>query len=59
MKSVEGHDGSYLFLLHQFRIGTIVHHTDPEHRCRQRAVNLLGIDVAQFAIEYKFIPPRS
>lgn len=51
-------DVPYLFLLHQFRVGTIIHHAGPEHRCRQRAVDLLGIDVAQFAIEYELVPPR-
>lgn len=48
-----------LLLLHQLRIGAIVHHILAEDRSRQGRINLLCIDVFELSIQYELIALRS
>ena len=48
-------DHSYLFLLHEFRVWTIIHNITPENRGSQGAVYFLGIDVPMLAVEDKIV----
>lgn len=49
---------SYLFLLHQFRIRTVIHNTSTKDRCCKWVVDLLGVDIFELAVQNKFIPFR-
>lgn len=44
-----------LLLFHEFGVGTIVNHILAKHRCGQWTVNLLCIDILEFAIEDEII----
>ena len=46
----------YLLLLHQFRIRAIIHNALAEDGCRQRGIDLFGIDIFQLGVEYKLVP---
>ena len=50
---------SYLFLLHQLRIGTIVHNVLAKHGRGESSVNLLGVDVFQFPVQDEVVALRS
>jgi hypothetical protein len=47
--------GTYLLLLHQFGIGTVVHDVLAENRRGKRRIHLLGIHILQFAIQDELI----
>lgn len=45
----------YLFLLHKFRVGTVVDNIRSEDGCCELAVDFFGIDVLQLSIEDELI----
>lgn len=51
--------GSYLLLLHQFRIGTVVDDTPAEDGGGERGVNLLSANILQLAIQDEIIALRT
>ena len=46
---------AYLFLLHQLRIGAVIHNILAKYRRGQWAVNLFGIDISEFSIENEVV----
>jgi hypothetical protein len=46
---------SYLLLLHELRVGAIVDNMATENGGSERGVDLLGIDIAQLAIEDELV----
>lgn len=47
--------GTYLLLLHQFGIGTVVHDVLAKNRRGKRRIHLLRIHILQFAIQDELI----
>lgn len=45
----------YLLLLHELRVGAVVHDIASKHRRSQNSVDLLGVDVLELAIEDKVV----
>jgi hypothetical protein len=48
-------DALYLLLLHQLGVGAVIHHVRSKNRGGERAVNLLGVDMAQFPVENEVV----
>lgn len=46
---------AYLFLLHEFGIGTIIHHMATKHRRCKWRVNFFGADILEFAVQNKLV----
>lgn len=46
---------AYLFLLHEFRIGTIIHDITAKDRCRERRIYFFSTDISNFAIENEIV----
>lgn len=47
---------AHLLLLHQFRIGAVVHHVLPEDRCGEGAVYFLRVEILVLPIEDEIVP---
>jgi len=43
--------GAHLFLLHELRVGAVVHDILAKDRCAERGVDLLGVDVLDLSVE--------
>jgi len=46
---------SYLLLLHKLRVRAVVYDIIAEDRSAERAVDLLGIDILDFAVQDKIV----
>ena len=50
---------AYLLLLHQLSIWAVVHDISPKHRCRERTIHLLCVDISQLPVQDEVIALRS
>jgi hypothetical protein len=46
---------TYLFLLHELRIGTVIYHIFAKDRGRENCVDFLGVDVLEFPVQDEII----
>ena len=49
----------HLLLLHQLRIWAVIHDISPKHRCRERTIHLLRVDIPQLPVQDEIIALRS
>lgn len=50
---------TYLFLLHELRVRTVIHNIASKDGSREWAIYLLRVDIFQFAVEDEVVPFRS